>query len=445
MQINNIDRTKLYISNFGVNNMNRSFSPVAFGGGTDVFVKSAVSQVNDVYKFAAEKLVGIFSQKAAEMPKGLNYTFSQANGSLLTYSKELGDNVVVRAIKKVAEDKKKNFLYVVFKEFKAGELKDIFALDIKTGELIKLKPDGKLSIIKNDFVKYQPNTADSKYKKHMKKIQEYAGAIFPEEDFKPKVVEVAEKQIKEDFGRYIMPDKMKKDVAEINDIMMRYSDLIAACRGYSSDIVKWKEQYEPLIYTSKKQKNTMFKFRNLEALSILHSRSNQRFTRIVHTNSSGIETHYLIDGGDKVVANLNKKRPWLIPEKYRYMTTEQVENSEIGSYIEFLKTQLRDYYSYIETNLHDVKLLRRNKVFKSQSELAEYVDEMSKKIEADMGAIRGEMEKHADKAASELVAQYFRILSEKLGKYTNESLPEFKADFHAFLNKFLLPVEKSDI
>jgi len=427
---------------------------ISFGGSKDVFVKPAENVIEELYLHSSKKLCEVFSRKAGDFPKGLNLAFSQVNGSLLTYSKELGDNVTVRAIKKVAEHKGKKYPYVIFKEFKNGTQTDIFAVDINSGKLIKLKKDGKLSILKNDFVQYKPDTVNAKYKQHINNIRKYAAAIFEETELQPQIsIETAtnhsgtanQKKVWriENASYANLPKSLQKDVKEINELLLRYSDLISARRGLSSKIVKLKEQYDPLIYTSKKQKNTVFKFKNLESVSVQHQKSNPKFTRIIHTNSNGIETHLLIEDAQKVVSNLNKKRPWIIPEKYRYMTKEEMRNSGIEKYIQFLKKQLMEYYDYMNKNLGGSEIIHRNKGFKSEAELTSYIEEISKKIEANIHNIKEEMEKHAQQTASETVSQYFKILSENLDTYTNENLSVFKKKFKTFLEKFPLNVKES--
>lgn len=431
-----------YNPKFTTQPVNCRYSP-AFTGRTAAAVKAADELICHCDKESAMKLTGVFDRKQTQSPKGLNLIFSQANNSLLSYSKEFGDNVVLRAIKKTATDKNKTLFYVLFKEFKNGELKNTFALDIESGELIRLKADGTASVYQGSFVPYQKG--DPKGEKYCRKVIEYACKIFglPEGKSEEEIIALLQAAKRPKSPQPLtdlshcdsLPEDLQKSIADINGMLMDYSDYIDANRGHSSAIVDMKSKYEPLIYTTKKQKNLTFKYKNLESLAVLHSRSNQRFTRIIHTNSNGIEKHLLIDRGQCVVANLNNKRPWLIPEKYRYMTKREIEESEIGVYIEFLKNQIQMYYDYIQKGVENIRGTRHYKPPKKLVDINKFMDESLEKISGNLLAMQGEIEQRADKDAEAYVSMYFNALAESFEKYSQKGLKEFEKKFRSYLDK----------
>lgn len=194
--------------------------------------------------------------------------------------------------------------------------------------------------------------------------------------------------------------------------------------------------YEPLIYQGRKQKNTMFKYRNLESLSVLNSKSNQRFTRIIHTNANGIETHLLIDNTQKVVSNLNKKRPWITPEKYRYMTQKEIEASNVKIYADFLKKQLSDYYNYLNESIGGTEVSHRVRKKNSKDTLTVFMDKINKKIADNIEEIKGNIKEIADNDAKDLAAEYFKALYDSFDKYSEENFKNFQNKFKQYVDEY---------
>lgn len=434
-----------------INRQNRYNYPSFKGASADVFVKGAetVGAMFDIN--ASKKLISIFDRKLTKLPKGLNLTVSQATDSILSYSKEVGDGIVLKGTKMAVERKKQRFFYAVFKELKNGVPKDTFAIDMESGELIKLRSDGTLRLIKGDVIKYDEKSTDAKHIKHCKKIRLYAAAVFgekpPEISTEPVKKATKMRVTKSDAGKdnWIiekspysdLPENLQQDVADIDETILKFSALIDAHRGKSKDIVGFKQEYEPVIYTTSKDKRHTFKYKNLEELAVLHIPSNARFTRIIHTNSIGDETHLLIDSRQKVVSNLNQKRPQLIPEKYRYMNQEQIEASGIAGYIKFIKEEMHKYYDYMAGKLGSTEVKHRIRVKTSQNTLSKYLDDITTKISTNLDEMHGEIEKRADSDAQELVQRYFNTLAQSFETYSKENLKGFMKKFEDFLNRFI--------
>lgn len=113
---------------------------------------------------------------------------------------------------------------------------------------------------------------------------------------------------------------------------------------------KIKEGYLPIITRTKKQGYT-FRMPFPETgktVTISRSRNEENLMRIIITDAEGKETHFLLDGFDKVVGNLNKKNPRFMPPKFRYMTAEELNNTSAKSYINYANSELQNFAQYLE-------------------------------------------------------------------------------------------------
>lgn len=87
-----------------------------------------------------------------------------------------------------------------------------------------------------------------------------------------------------------------------------------------------------------------------KTLSIVRSKNASDILRLVvtengHENSS---KHVLIKGLDKVVANINQKYPYVIPQKLRYMSAKEITDSNVVRYISIIEQNLDNYYRFLQ-------------------------------------------------------------------------------------------------
>lgn len=425
---------------------------IMFKGATDSFVRNSAKVLNNNYTDYSKKLTELFNKDIKKLPKHLEIIFSQSNNSLLSFTKSLSGGKNLKVTKKAAEEKGKRFFYIAFKELKNGIEQENFAVDIMSGKLIKLDREGKVKFINGLPIEYPENSTDSKYFKYQKKLEEYYNAVFNEANTSNK--ENITKALKVEIGASVdrpeqkrvwrinnapydtISQKSQEDLAVINEKLILLSKLINVRRGISKKIIQLKSDYEPLIYINKKQKSTTFKYRNLESLSVLHKDSNPRYTRIVRTNSNGIETHILIEDNKKVVSNLNEKRPFILPEKFRYMTKKEIFASDVEKYITFLRQQVSDYYDYIYNGIGGAEVKHRTRFTNPKEELDTLIDESAKKIQANIDNLKNNVKERAENDADEFLTEYFNALYEKLDTLSNEKLGSFVRKFQKFIENF---------
>ncbi len=127
-------------------------------------------------------------------------------------------------------------------------------------------------------------------------------------------------------------------------------------RKYFADMVptkasQIKQEYEPLlIYKGNKGHTFVLKDDpdGIETLTVARSNKNSNLLRLVVRDKDKNATHYLIDGLDKTVANVNQNTPFIIPANLRYMSPEQVASSGIKRYIALAHEELTKYTDFLE-------------------------------------------------------------------------------------------------
>lgn len=117
---------------------------------------------------------------------------------------------------------------------------------------------------------------------------------------------------------------------------------------------KIKNNYPDLVRKQKK-KGIIFNLDNEEGtITILRNRNKNTLLRLIINNQNG-ENHFLIDGYDKIVANLNKKNPTILPPKLRYMTSTEINSSGVKQYIEIAGRKISDYTQYLKSFDNGIK------------------------------------------------------------------------------------------
>lgn len=82
-------------------------------------------------------------------------------------------------------------------------------------------------------------------------------------------------------------------------------------------------------------------------VKVWHKTGKKNLTRISY-GAEGDSTHILIDGYDKIVANLLPNFPSFIPLKLRYMTSQQIKESNAEKYIAIIDEELQSFKTYLE-------------------------------------------------------------------------------------------------
>ena len=71
-----------------------------------------------------------------------------------------------------------------------------------------------------------------------------------------------------------------------------------------------------------------------------------------------------------------------------------------------------------------------------------FLDEVTQKLESNIDALKGEIEKRADDDAKELVSRYFKALSKGFERYAGEELKNFRNGFESYLDRFTESAKK---
>ena len=97
-------------------------------------------------------------------------------------------------------------------------------------------------------------------------------------------------------------------------------------------------------------------------MTISRSKSEPNLLRLVIETPEKQESHVLIDGFDKVVGNLNKKNPRLMPQKFRYKTAEELNGDYTKVYIKMANSELENFTQYLEQVSSEQPIKTRKKV-----------------------------------------------------------------------------------
>ena len=160
-------------------------------------------------------------------------------------------------------------------------------------------------------------------------------------------------------ARYKTP-RISGDPAIFNqatqDIMQGIYTKLKTIKTFFADMLpvkasKIKQDYEPLlIYKGNKGHTFILKDNSdgIETITIARSNKKSNIVRLVVRTSDKQTTHYLIDGLDKAVANVNQNAPFMMPPSYRYMTKEQIAESGVKKYINLADEELTKYVDFLE-------------------------------------------------------------------------------------------------
>lgn len=171
------------------------------------------------------------------------------------------------------------------------------------------------------------------------------------------------RHIKNAFHAQLNPESQKQ-VENMHKNFQVISEFFERLKTNPPKAEKIKDGYLPIIKGTKKQGLT---FRmpfpeDGKTITISKSRNEKDLMRIVITDSEGKETHFLLDGFDKVVGNLNKKNPRFMPPKFRYMTAEELDRSGAKLYINYANSELQNFAQYLEKVSSDQPIKTRKKV-----------------------------------------------------------------------------------
>ena len=116
-------------------------------------------------------------------------------------------------------------------------------------------------------------------------------------------------------------------------------------------VTQIKQKYEPLqIY--KGSKGHTFKLTDnpdgIDTISVYRSNKNENLMRIVVKDKKENATHFVIDGLDRVVANISQNQPYLMPPRLRYMTNAQINQSGVKKYIALADEELGKYVKFLD-------------------------------------------------------------------------------------------------
>ena len=140
-------------------------------------------------------------------------------------------------------------------------------------------------------------------------------------------------------------DKVQNIYAKLKTIKKFFADMLPA---KASQI---KQEYAPLlVYKGNKGHTFVLKDNpdGIETLTVARSNKNSNLIRIVVRDKDKNATHFLIDGLDKSVANINQNAPFMMPASFRYMSAEEIAISGVKKYITLADEELTKYAEFLE-------------------------------------------------------------------------------------------------
>ena len=112
---------------------------------------------------------------------------------------------------------------------------------------------------------------------------------------------------------------------------------------------KIKEGYHAFVKVPKKRGYTLsMPYPHSDGtITISKTKNDDSLLRLVVTDSKAKETHFLLDGFDKVVSNINQNNPRFLPIKFRYMTAAELDQAGAKMYINIADSQMQSFAQYL--------------------------------------------------------------------------------------------------
>lgn len=141
---------------------------------------------------------------------------------------------------------------------------------------------------------------------------------------------------------------MQQKVQEIHEYLTNIKRLIRSFSSNREAQEQARRTYKALV-VNRNPSGFTFDISTPEILAFitisegLKERERLRFAIM----ENGEETHYMLDGNDKVVSNLHKNSPNVMPRKFRYMTDSQIEESGVTRYINIAHQELKKFHAHL--------------------------------------------------------------------------------------------------
>lgn len=166
-------------------------------------------------------------------------------------------------------------------------------------------------------------------------------------------------------------DTVQNVYAKLKTIKKFFADMLPAKASHI------KQEYEPLlIYKGNKGHTFVLKDNpdGVETLTVARSNKNSNLIRIVVRDKDKNATHFLIDGLDKSVANINQSAPFMMPASFRYMSAEEIATSGVKKYITLADKELTKYAEFLENYGKPNKVQEVVQEVKNPTKIAETVE-----------------------------------------------------------------------
>ncbi len=137
----------------------------------------------------------------------------------------------------------------------------------------------------------------------------------------------------------------QEEMKNIHKNLGKINGLFDSISSNYTKINQMRQGYSKLVVIPKNSGIT-FKIDKDTTLTILQGKYKKNLVRLI-VDEKDKSTHFLIDGYDKVASNLNKNTPQFTPQKLRYMTAAQIEESQVKKYITIANEELEKYNNYL--------------------------------------------------------------------------------------------------
>lgn len=132
---------------------------------------------------------------------------------------------------------------------------------------------------------------------------------------------------------------LRENLGQIQALFHRFAH-------YPQKAIQIKDGYPHLL---QKNRNAGLAFKMPDSDGIITIRAltaNPNLLKLI-VQKDGQVTHFITDGTDKVVANVNQKNPQFLPRKFRYMQPLEIKSSNVEEYIAYADDAISKYNEYL--------------------------------------------------------------------------------------------------
>ena len=193
----------------------------------------------------------------------------------------------------------------------------------------------------------------------------YCGISYKNRLAEPKRINFCAKPICTDMSFDVLSKTAQEGLKNIHKNLEEIRNLFLKFASYPAKAIAIKEGYDRLTQKNRNQGLSFNLPDNRGSITLRQLRAESDMLRFIAEDRGAVKNIYT-KGVDKVIANINQNSPQNLPRRYRYMTSEEINASNIEEYIKYTDSELDRYNKYLEqyrnpTKYKKVQVVRKSK------------------------------------------------------------------------------------